>query len=302
MGLIKPGNQSVNNSSTHEEKTLGYLFLFPVVAIILVLVYFPLVQGFGMSMHSLNYSLGYKSEFIGFQNYLTVIKDTDNLMAIRHTLEYLVIAVVFELVGGIVFALTLNNKFRGRGIILAITILPWGLPGIVSGVLWSRVFNPDNGILNSVLYQLGFINTYQLWFSKPFLSVLFIGLVHVWSYLPLIILLLLAGLQTIPSDLYDSSAVDGASPLHQFWYITLPLLRPSIAIALTMITVNALGIFDQIYILNGLALNTRSITQQIYALTFRQLNFGQGTALAFWLTFFILFLSLGYIRQLRSLR
>lgn len=288
--------------SRREERLLGFLFVLPVALVILLLVYYPLAQGFNMSLRNLNYALGVQNDFIGLRNYLAVIKDPDNLASLVHTAGYLLVAIVFEMLGGLAFALTLNTRFRGRGWVLAITILPWALPGIVSGVLWSRIFNPDSGILNNILFRLGIIHTYQLWFAKSFWSIVFIGLVHVWNYLPLTVLLLLAGLQTIPPDLYDSSAVDGASPFYQFRTITLPLLRPSIAIALTLITVNALGIFDQIYVLNGLALGTRSITQQIYNLTFRNLNFGQGTALAFWLSLFTLVISLGYIRGFRSLR
>jgi len=285
-----------------EERILGYLFVLPVVIVILVLVYYPLAKGFSMSLHSLNFAMGPSDHFVGFKNYLHVIQDPDTIATAIHTLGYLAVAIFVELVGGLVFALTLNSHFRGRGIVLALTILPWALPGIVSGVLWSRIFHPDNGVLNNVLYRLGIIQDYQLWFSKPLYSIFFIGLVFVWSSLPLTILTLLAGLQTIPSELYDASAVDGAGPVYQFRFITLPLLRPALAVALTIGTVNALGIFDQIYVLNGTALGTRSITLQIYLMTFAQLRFGEGTALAFWLTLVTLAFSVGYIRSLRSAR
>jgi multiple sugar transport system permease protein len=281
---------------------LGYLFVLPVVLIVILLVYYPLAQGFGMSLRSLDYALGLPDRFIGLGNYFHVIKDPDIGSTALHTLGYLAVALVFELAGGLAFALALNARFRGRGWILAVAILPWAMPGIVSGVLWSRIFNPDNGLLNNVLFRLGIIRDYQFWFSKPLWSILFIGLVHVWNYLPLTLLLLLAGLQTIPDELYDSSGVDGATPFRQFRSITLPLLRPSIAIALTLATINALGIFDQIYVLNGIALMTRSVAQQIYTMTFVQLDFGRGTALAFWLTLVTLVLSLGYFRRLRSAR
>jgi multiple sugar transport system permease protein len=285
-----------------EERILGYLFVLPVVMVILLLVYYPLVQGFSMSLRSLDFALGLPDRFIGFKNYIRVVRDPDVIATTLHTFGYLVVAIVAELIGGLTFALTLNSQFRGRGFILALMILPWALPGIVSGELWSRIFHPDNGLLNNVLYRLGIIQNYQIWFFKPFWSIIFIGLVHVWNNLPLTTLMLLAGLQTIPAELYDSSAVDGASPFYQLRAITLPLLRPAFAVALTIGTVNALGIFDQIYVLNGFALGTRSVIQQIYLMTFAQLNFGKGTALAFWLTFVTLFFSIGYIRSLRSLR
>jgi multiple sugar transport system permease protein len=285
-----------------EEWVIGYLFILPVVVVVIALVYVPLARGFGMSLRSLDYSLGLPDRFIGFLNYVHVIRDPAIASTALNTLGYLAVALVFELGGGLAAALALNAKFKGRGWILALTILPWAMPGIVSGVLWSRIFNPDNGLLNNVLLRLHVIRSYQFWFSKPLWSILFIGLVHVWNYLPLTTLLLLSGLQTIPAELYDSSSVDGATPFRQFRSITLPLLRPSLAIALTLATINALGIFDQIYVLNGIALATRSVAQQIYAMTFMQLDFGRGTALAFWLTLVTLVFSIGYIRRLRSRR
>lgn len=285
-----------------EERVMGYLFVLPLVLVIVVLVYYPLAQGLSMSLRSLNYAMGTPDRFIGLRNYVRVLQDPDTLQAGLNTLGYLAVALVLETIFGVVFAVTLNGQFPGRGIVLALTILPWGLPGIVSGLLWARIFNPSNGLLNNLLFRLGLIQNYQLWFSDSLLSIIFIGVVFVWSSLPLTILTLLAALQTIPSELYDASAVDGAGPGLQFRYITLPLLRPALAVALTIGTVNALAIFDQIYVLNGVGLTTRSIAQQIYMMTFMQLKFGQGTALAFWLTIVSLAFSVAYIRSLRSAR
>ena len=285
-----------------EEAVMGYLFILPLVLVIVVLVYYPLSQGLSMSLRSLNYAMGTPDRFIGLRNYVRVLQDPDTLQAGLNTLGYLAVALVLEAVGGLVFAVTLNGQFPGRGVVLALTILPWALPGIVSGLLWARIFNPDNGLLNNLLFRLGLIQNYQLWFSNSRLSIIFIGIVFVWSNLPLTILMLLAALQTIPSELYDAAAVDGAGPVLQFRYVTLPLLRPALAVALTIGTVNALAIFDQIYILNGVGLTTRSIGQQIYLMTFMQLKFGQGTALAFWLTIVTLAFSVAYIRSLRRAR
>ncbi len=285
-----------------EEQALGYFFILPVAVVILVLVYYPMIQGFNMSLHSLNYSQGASNAFIGFKNYLQVLKNSDTLYTAANSALYLVINLILQLSLGILFAITLNRRFKGRGILLALAILPWALPGIVSGILWSRIFNPDNGLLNNILFRLGIISHYHFWFSNRFASIFFISIVFAWNNLPLTILTLLAGLQTIPKELYDASAVDGASAYYQFRRITLPLLRPSIAIALTVSTVNSLGIFDQIYAMNGVALGTRSLAQQIYTTTFQQLRFGQGTALAFWLTLITLVISITYIRNLRTAR
>ncbi len=289
-------------SKQAEQIIMGYLFVLPLVVVIIALVYYPLSQGFNMSLHSLNYAQGTAERFIGFRNYLRVLNDPDVLRACLNSLGYLVVALLLEVLGGLVFAVALNRPFPGRGAILALTILPWALPGVVSGVLWSRIFYPDNGLLNNILYRLGLIHSYHLWFSSPWLSILCIGLVFVWSNLPLTILILLAGLQTIPEELYDAAAVDGAGIGLQFRFVTMPMLRSSLAVALTIGTVNALAIFDQIYVLNGVALSTRSVAQQIYQMTFAQLQFGRGTALAFWLTLLTLVFAVGYIRSLRSKR
>jgi multiple sugar transport system permease protein len=171
--------------------------------------------------------------------------------------------------------------FRGRGFVLAVLILPWALPSVVSGVLWRRVFDPDNGMLNSVLLQLHVISQPHVWLASGRGAIIYITLVHVWGVLPLISLIFLAGLQSIPEEVYSASAVDGAGPWRQFRYVTLPLLRPSVAIALTVGTLLAISIFDEIYVLNGTALNTRSILIQVYNTTFVTADFAHGTALAF---------------------
>jgi multiple sugar transport system permease protein len=202
-------------------------------------------------------------------------------------------------VGGLTIALVLNKPFRGRGLVFAIVILPWALPSVVSGVLWARIFNPDNGLLNSLLLQLHVIHTYKVWFASPYWSIAFVTLVHVWGVVPLISLILLSGLQGIPENLYGAARVDGAGAITRFRYITLPLLRPALAVALTTGTVIALAIFDEIFVLNGTALNTRSVMMQVYLTTFQQLNFGQGTALAVVLSLATGMFALAYMGRFR---
>ena len=148
-------------------------------------------------------------------------------------------------------------------------------------MLWRRVFDPDNGLLNALLLQLHIISQPHVWLASGRGAIVWITLVHVWGVLPLVSLIFLAGLQSIPDEVYSASAVDGAGPLRQFRHITLPLLRPSMAIALTVGTLLAIAIFDEIYVLNGTALNTRSILIQVYNTTFAQADFAHGTALAF---------------------
>jgi multiple sugar transport system permease protein len=246
-----------------------------------VLILYPLVKGFQQSIRSGGILFGEKPGYVGLRNYRDVIHDPVSQSAMRHTVEYVLLAVSMEIVLGIAVAVTLHRVFRGRGFVLAVLILPWALPSVVSGVLWRRIFDPQSGLLNSLLLDLHVISQPHLWLANGNGAIFYITLVHVWGVLPLISLIFLAGLQSIPDEVYSAAAVDGAGPWRQFRYVTLPLLRPSIAIALTVGTLLAISIFDEIYVLNGTALNTRSILIQVYNTTFTEADFAHGTALAF---------------------
>ena len=267
--------------SAREAQILGWLFVAPAVAVVAALILYPLVTGFKQSIRSGGFLFGEKPGYVGLRNYRDVVHDPTSQSAMRHTVEYVLVAVSLEIVLGIAVAVTLHRVFRGRGFVLAVLILPWALPSVVSGVLWRRVFDPDNGMLNSVLIQLHVISQPHVWLASGRGAIVYITLVHVWGVLPLISLIFLAGLQSIPEEVYSASAVDGAGPWRQFRYVTLPLLRPSVAIALTVGTLLAISIFDEIYVLNGTALNTRSILIQVYNTTFVTADFAHGTALAF---------------------
>jgi multiple sugar transport system permease protein len=274
-------NRADGDRSARETQILGWILAAPAMVAVIALVLYPMVHGFQQSIQSGGFLFGEKPGYVGLRNYRDVINDPTSRDAMRHTVEYVLLAVSLELVLGLFVAVTLHRVFRGRGIVLAILILPWALPSVVSGVLWRRVFQPDNGFLNSVLLQLHVISHPHVWLASGRGAIIYITLVHVWGVLPLVSLVFLAGLQSIPEEVYSASSVDGAGPLRQFRHITLPLLRPSMAIALTVGTLLAISIFDEIYVLNGTALNTRSILIQVYNTTFVQADFAHGTALAF---------------------
>ena len=279
--MPKPWNRRGGDRAARETQILGWLFVIPSLIAVAALVLYPMVHGWWQSMNSGGFLFGEKPGYVGLRNYRDVINDPVSREAMVHTLWYVLLAVSLELVLGILVAVTLHRVFRGRGFVLAVLILPWALPSVVSGVLWKRVFDPDNGLLNSLLLQLHIISQPHVWLAAGRGPIVFITLVHVWGVLPLVSLIFLAGLQSIPDEVYSASAVDGAGPWRQFRHITLPLLRPSMAIALTVGTLLAISIFDEIYVLNGTALNTRSILIQVYNTTFAQADFAHGTALAF---------------------
>ncbi|MGH3699675.1 MAG: carbohydrate ABC transporter permease [Pseudonocardiaceae bacterium] len=280
--------------AAREASRVAMLMVAPAVIVTAVLVIYPLVKGFETSLESGDAVVGGQPRFVGLRNYGDVLSSPAARDAIVHTLSYVALAVTLELALGLIVAVVLHRVFRGRGIVLAILILPWAFPSVVSGVLWRRVFDPDSGLLNSVLEQLHIVSHPHVWLASHGWALVFITLVHVWDVLPLVSLILIAGLQNIPEEVYSASAVDGATPLRQFRHITLPLLRPSIAVALTVGTVWAIKIFDEIYVLNGTALNTRSILMEVYNTTFVNADFAHGSAFAFLLTAVTALFAAGY--------
>lgn len=284
---------------TRGDSRLGWVLVAPLVALMVALVGYPLVQGVLMSVHVSDPTSGSPDRFVGLENYIDVLADPQTQSAGVHTLAYLALALALELGLGLGFALALRRPFRGRSFVFTVLVLPWALPGVVSGLLWQRVFSADNGLLNSALVQLHVIGSYVSWLTNPVYAIVVITLVHVWGVLPLTTLVLLSGLNGIPDELYAASAVDGASRARQFWFVTVPLLRPAIAVALTTGSVSALAIFDEIYVLNGAALSTRSAMMQVYDTTFRQLDFGHGSALAIVLTVVTVALGLVWVVAFR---
>jgi len=294
-----PGGVRPTRRRRRGQAIAGLAFCLPVVVVIGLLVYFPLLKGLLMSMQSLDYSLGASGKFVGLANYVAALKNPDTQSAFIHTVGYTGFALTMEMVGGLGLALALNRTFRGRGVVLAMIVLPWALPGVVSGILWSRIFATNHGVLNTVLIKLNIISANQVWFDHQTLGIFLISCVHAWGVLPLVTLIMLAGLQGIPPEIYQAAEVDGAGWWRQFTGMTLPLMRPTLAVALTVGTTAALAIFDEIFVLNGKALATRSVTSQIYQTTFVNLDFGQGTALAYLLTVATAIFGVVYVRSLR---
>lgn len=179
-------------------------------------------------------------------------RDDDFITAINTTLIFTVVSVSLELLIGLFMAMVVNSNFRGRGIMRAVMLVPWAIPTVISARLWELMLKDTSaGIVNKVMMDLHLINAPQAWLSEPSLQLPAAIMVDVWKTAPFMALLLLAGLQTIPRDLYEAAAVDGASPVRRFFSITLPLLRPALAIALIFRTLDALRVFDLFNVLFG---------------------------------------------------
>lgn len=273
----------------------AYLFLLPAIAIIAVLVLYPLVVSLYDSFH-MDYLESPSHAFIGGANYVHVFTDPAFRTASLNTLIYLGIATLGSLLIGMVMAVWLRGLRRSRMLFLTIVVLPWAVPGVVNGVLWSFIFNPTNGLLNAVLLDLHVIHHSVIWLENPTSSLICIGISLLWQIAPICAVIFLAGMEAIPPVLYEQASVDGCSGIRAFSDITLPLLRPALAIGLLDAGVLGLAIFDQVYVLSGYAPASISAVIQIYLYAFQDFQFGIGIAASLVVTVVGLLLSLFYLK------
>jgi multiple sugar transport system permease protein len=235
--------------------------------------------------------------FNGLENFRNLFDDAAVRSSLANTGLYMVIGVGLSTVLGIVMAVTLQQRFRGRSVLIAVLILPWALPGVVEGIVWTGIWDSNTGLLNSVLSSANLIDQYQVFLGQHRLLTIFaIELVQVWQMTPLSALLILASLQNIPAELYEAAELDGCTPWAAFRRITLPLARPGIAIAMVQAVIATLNVFDQPYVLNGSADTGASLTMQTYFISFQNLDFGEGYALSLLITVATLILSLGVVK------
>jgi multiple sugar transport system permease protein len=192
---------------------------------------------------------------------------------------------VLSVLFGTAIAVALKRRFRWRGVILALVILPWALPAVVEAVIWNWIYDPTFGVANSALHSAHLIGGYHVWLGLDrWLTIALIEIVQVWQITPLSALVILAALQSVPLDLYEAARVDGAGPVQSFWRISLPMIRPALAVCTVEALVLSLNIFDQVYILNGIAPLGSSVMLQTYVTAFENLNFGGGYALSLLMT------------------
>lgn len=251
------------------ERAMGRIFLTPSFTFMALIALFPVLYAIGMSLYRIK---GFDQEFVGLGNYLEALSDSDFYNAVFNTLVFTVASVSLEFVIGMAFALIMHQAFVGRGLTRAIILVPWVVPTAVAAQVWRYMFDHNPGFVNAVLGAD--IN----WLRDPAWSMTGIISADVWKTAPFVALLLLAGLQTIPRDYYEAARVDGANALQRFWFVTLPLLRPAIVVALLFRTVDALRMFDFAYIFAGYSnsLATLSVYAQRYLVAEPELGYANA--------------------------
>jgi multiple sugar transport system permease protein len=286
------------------ERALGIAMLAPMALVLLLVVAYPLVDSFWLSLHRANLASPEQGQpFIGLGNYIRAFGQPDFWYAVQRTLYFTILSVGLELVLGLLFAVLLNERFRGNLFARVAMILPWALLTVSNGVLWAWILNPTYGVFNALLVGLGILDAPKSWLSDTFWTMNMIILADAWKTVPNMTLLLLAGMQPISDDLYQAAEVDGATRWQKFTSITLPLLRPVILVAVALRTIGAFRVFDIIYVLTGNggpANSTKVISFYAYDQAFHYLFFGYGASIAWLITAFMLILIVIYMRLLRS--
>lgn len=273
-----------------KEKRVGWLLTIPAVLVLLLVYAYPITRAFILSVFTENLSTNLEPVFTGGSNYVRMALDGRFWTSIGNTAFYTVVSLALELVLGMCIALILDQAFRGRGMIRTIAILPWALPTALIALAWRWIFNAEFGVWNDILINwLHIIDEPINWLGDPVWAMFCVIAADVWKTTSFVAILLLAGLQSIPQDLYEAHRIDGASPWQSFTKITVPLLMPQILIAMLFRFAQAFGIFDLIAVMTGGGPGgaTEMVSLYIYDTVMRYLDFGYGAALVV-ITFLIL--------------
>lgn len=276
----------------------AWLLAAPAVTVIVLVALFPLAWTFWESMHAHDLRAGQGgARLVGVGNYLEAFTDPRLHGALARTLAFTAVSVSLELVLGLALALALHGSFRGRGAARTIMLLPWAVPTVVAALVWRFMFEVDSPVTGWVSAVAG-PGGGGAWFADPWLAWVPIVLADVWKTTPFVALLLLAGLQGIDPELLDAAAVDGADRVRRLWLVTLPLLRPAIVVALIFRTLDAMRVFDLVYVLTGGGPGTATEPLALYTFEtlMNNLRFGYGSALSVLLFAVTFVLALAYVR------
>lgn len=288
-------------------------FLLPMITALLLVAAYPLLRSIYFSFTDTSLSNLYGGQWVGFDNYLSwrtlpsgrtlfkgTLVDPAWWNAVWNTIRFALVSVFFETVFGLMVALVLNANFYGRGLVRAAILIPWAIPTIVSAKMWAWMLNDQFGIINDVLFNAGIISQKIAWTANPETSMFAVLLVDIWKTTPFMALLCLAGLQMVPRDMYEAAKIDGINPIKVFFKITLPLIKPALMVAIIFRTLDALRIFDLIYVLtpNSSSTKTMSVISRENLIEFDKFAYGSAqSTLLFTLIalFVILYIWLGKV-------
>jgi multiple sugar transport system permease protein len=285
------------------ELLTGYLYLLPVAVVLGGTVLFPILKAMHMSLYNHVLIRPQDYRYVGLGNYLRLLHDEVFWLSLWNSFYWVFGSVSFQFLGGFAAALLLHQSFHGRALVRTITLLPWIIPGVVVALIWEFIYQPNYGLLNDVLSRAGWMTERVAWLSSPALAMPAVIVANIWRGVPFFAIMLLAGLQAIPTELYEAARVDGASVIQRFRYITLPMLRPIIVVATATRIVWTFNYADLIFVMtSGGPANATQITSTYTLLqAYSNLDFGYAATLSVALLLIMLGFTVFYLRITRGL-
>ncbi len=285
------------------ELASGYLYLLPVAVVLGGTVLFPILKAMHMSLYNHVLIRPQEYRYVGLANYGRLLRDEVFWLSLWNSFVWVFGSVAFQFLGGFVAALLLHQAFRGRLVVRTITLLPWIIPGVVVALIWEFVYQPNYGLLNDVLARLGILGERVAWLANPALAMPAVIVTNIWRGVPFFAIMLLAGLQAIPTELYEAARVDGASVTQRFWQITVPMLRPIIVVATATRIIWTFNYADLIFVMtSGGPANATQITSTYTLLqAYSNLDFGYAATLSVALLLIMLGFTVFYLRATKGL-
>ncbi|WP_202078840.1 carbohydrate ABC transporter permease [Caldalkalibacillus salinus] len=282
------------------DQRAGVLFILPALLVLLTVVLYPIIHTLYLSLQSKILIAPQRDQFVGIQNYMNVLSDPEMLSYVWITVVFTVSSVVLKLILGLCGALLLNVKRKGTKVYWSIFMIPWLIPSVVAALIWRWMLHDQFGIVNHVLLQVGLIEHRIAWLSDQALALLSVIIVDAWVGIPFMIVVLLAGLNTIPREWYEAAMVDGANAWQRLIYITLPGLRPMLLVMGTLSFIGTFNSFNIIYTMTGGGPvgSTRTLIIHTHQLAFTEYDFGLAATVSVLTLIFILISTYTYRRKL----
>ena len=283
------------------DRRFGYALVAPAVIVLLAITVYPLAYNIWNSFQHDVVTSGVPTTFAGLSNYQRLFTDNLFLPSLARTLIFTAVSVAVETVLGLGLALILNRPFRGRGLVRAAVFIPWAVPTVVSAQLWKNMFDPQNGFVNYILTALHLPLASTTWLGQAPTAWTAILVADAWRNTPFMAIVLLAGLQVIPADIYEAARIDGAGAWRTLWRLTLPLLKPALLVALIFRTLSSFMIFDVVYNMTsgGPGSSTTVLSYLDYQAFLVDFDFGYGGAVSVALVVFAMIIAAAYVRVFR---
>ena len=285
-------------SRTTRETLANYAYLLPAAICLGGTVLFPILKAIHMSLYQNVLSRPQDYHFIGLGNYVRMLHDPTFWLTLKNSVVWVFFSVSIQFVLGFLGALLLNASFKGRAFVRTLNLLPWIIPGVVVGLVWEYLYQPNYGPINDILRRVGLLTVPVAWLSEPAFAMASVIFANIWRGIPFFSIMILAGLQAIPDEVYEAATVDGASVTQRFWNITLPMLRPIIVVATATRIIWTFNYADLIFVMtNGGPANATQITSSYTLLTaYTDLDFGYAATLSVVLLVIMLVFTACYLK------